>query len=112
MKQLLAQPQRQRHAERREPAGAVGQIGLKQTLEFDERFVVENDVVDFADAAFGFVEAIVYGAAREIGVELLAGEPLFLRRGGNPPIFNEGRGTVVIEGGQPENTHRVPQNSV
>jgi hypothetical protein len=46
LKQFLAQPQRQRHAKRRETMRAQGQVGFQEAFEFEERLVVKDDEVD------------------------------------------------------------------
>ena len=46
LEQLLAQPQRDRHAEGFEAGRREREIGLQQALELEERLVVEHDVVD------------------------------------------------------------------
>src|SRR5262249_47859859 len=53
LKQFLAEPERQGHTKRCKPAGAIGEIGFQQALEFDERFVVEGHSVEVlsSDAA-------------------------------------------------------------
>ena len=46
LKQLFLDPERHRHPERLEPAWRVGEIGLHQPLEFDQRLLEEDDMVD------------------------------------------------------------------
>jgi hypothetical protein len=105
LEQLFAQPQRQRHAKRREAARAAGEIGLEQALELEERLVVEHDPVDVLELNAGLLQAIVDGEPRIAGVELLAGEALFLRGGNEPAVLDDRRGAVVIEGGEAEDAH-------
>ena len=65
LEQLLLQPERDRHAKGAKALGRKREIGFEQPLEFEERLVVERDVVDLAerDAALG--QAIGEGVMRE-----------------------------------------------
>jgi hypothetical protein len=53
LEQLLLEPHRHGHGERPEAAGGEGHVGLQQTLELEERLVVESHVVDVAQAHAG-----------------------------------------------------------
>ena len=79
------------------------EIGFEQPLEFEERLVVEDDVIDSAKADLGFVQTILDGVARKPGVVLLAGEALLLRRRDDPAIGDERRCTIVVEGRDTKN---------
>ena len=43
------EPQRHRHAKRREAARRESEIGFEQPFEFQEWLVVEDDVIDIAE---------------------------------------------------------------
>src|SRR5258708_24987592 len=90
LKELLPQPQWQRHAKRREAARTVGEVGLQQALELDERLVVEHDPVDIPERDAGLAQAIVGRAMRKPGIELLAGEAFLLRGRDHAAILDEG----------------------
>ena len=114
LEQLLAQPQRHRHAEGAEAARREGEIGFEQPLEFQERLVVEHDVIDVVEPRSCRLQAIGDRVVRETGIVLLAREAFFLRRGHDAAVLDQRRGAVVIEGGNAENAHRASraQNSV
>ena len=63
----------------RMPLRRIGEVGLEQPLELDERLVVEDDVVDVVERDLAFAQAILDRVGREVGVVLLAREALFLR---------------------------------
>ena len=55
LEQLLPQPERDRHPERAKAARRERDIGLQQPLEFEERLVVEHDVVEAVGGDAGFL---------------------------------------------------------
>ena len=65
LEQLLFQPQRQGLPERSESARSKGEVGFKQTLEFQERLVVERHQVKLARAGTGGFQARADGLMRE-----------------------------------------------
>ena len=65
LEQLLLQPQRHGHAERREPARRIGEIGLEQPLELQERLVVEGHIIDIGHLDAGTAETELHGLLRE-----------------------------------------------
>ena len=82
-----------------------------------EGLVVEADVVDLRGRQATLLEAVGDGAAGELVVVLLAGEPLFLRRRHDAAVDDQGGGRVVIVGGDAENgahdrwSRRIPDPS-
>ena len=66
--------------ERLEAARREGEIGFEQPLEFQERLLVEDDIVDVLERDAGLLEAIADRVDREARVLLLAREALLLRR--------------------------------
>ena len=106
--QLLAQPQRHRLEERPKPLRRVGEVGLEQALELQERLVVEADVVQLLGGHARLAQAVGDGLGGEVVVVLLAGEALFLRRGDDRAVDQQGRGGVVVERRDPQNRrHRL-----
>ena len=103
--QFFAQPDRDRHAERRETARRKGQIGFKQAFELEERLVVEGYVIHLAQPDTGLLQAIRDGMVRIAGIVLLAGEPLFLGSGHDRAVLDQGGGAVVVERGNTQDTH-------
>ena len=103
LKQLFFDPQGDRHAERRVPSGSERQIGFQQSLEFDERLLVEDNVVEIAAGDTAFIEAVRDRVSRESWVVLLARKPLLLRGRNDRPVVEETRGTVMVEGRNSEN---------
>ena len=106
LEQFLAQPERHRHAKRREPLGGEAEIGLQQPLEFQERLVVKGNAVDIGAADPTRRQTIGDGFAGKAGVVLLAGEALLLRCCDHAAVLDQCRRAVVIVGGNAENAHR------
>ncbi len=104
---LLLQPDRNRHAEALEARWRKRQVRLEQALEFSQRLLVEDDVVDVAPASPACAETILNGVGGKAGIMLLAGEPLLLRGGDDVAIHDESGGAVVVEGRNAEN--RLPR---
>ena len=73
LKQLLPQPERDRHLEGAESARRKRDVGFQQPLEFEERLVVEHDVIELAGRNAGFCKAIGNGVVRKRGVVLSCG---------------------------------------
>ena len=107
LEQLFLQPQRNRHLERAKAARRHRDVGFQQPLEFEERLVVEHDMVEAVGGNPCLFEAGGDGVMREGGVVLAPGETLFLRRGNDAAVLDQRRGAVVIEGGNAENAHGV-----
>lgn len=113
LKQLLAQPQRHRHAKRFEAARRECQVGLEQALELQERLVVEGDVIDLGQADAGLVQAITQGVQREARVVLAAREAFLLGGGDDHTVAQQCGCAVMVVAGEAEDEHRPPpQNSV
>ncbi len=66
--------------------GHERQIGLEQTLEFDEGLLVENDVIDLVDADAGFAQTRGNGLVWERRILLHASEALLLGRSNDTTI--------------------------
>ena len=113
LKQLLPEPQRNRHGKGRESSRGEGQIRLEKTLELEKRLVIEDDVIHLGEAAPGRSQAILDGAAREARVVFPSGEALLLGGGHDAPVVDERSRAVVIEGRDTEDAQaRRPQKRV
>ena len=67
LEQLLANPQRERHAERPQPARREREIVLQKPLEFKKRLFVENNVLQVRRLQACRFQTISHGVARETG---------------------------------------------
>src|SRR5438552_10491523 len=85
------------YAIRGKAARRIGQIGFHQPLELEKRLIVEHHVIEIVQARLACAQAILDRAARAAVIELSAGEALFLRRGHDPAVHDQCRGTVVIK---------------
>ena len=72
LEQLLLDPERHRHAERAKAARRIGEIGLEQALELDERLLEEDDMVDAVEVDACRIQAIADGLCGKAGIMLLA----------------------------------------
>ena len=107
LKQFLLQPERDRHLEGAESARGKRDVGLQQPLEFEERLVVEHDVIELVGRNAGFCKAIGDGVVRKRGVMLSAGKTLLLRGGDDPAVIDQRCRAVMIECGNTEDPHRA-----
>src|SRR5262245_10941403 len=107
LEQLLADPYRQRGEERFETAGREGEVGVEQTLEFQEGLVVEDDVIDVLTRDPRILKAPSNRVCGKRCIGLLAGEALFLRGGNHLPVTYQGRRTVVVVSGETENEQQM-----
>src|SRR5262249_53641425 len=105
LEQFLTQPQRQRHAKRRETVRAVGKVGFQETFELDEWLVVEDDAVDVLQLDAARAQAIVDRVPRVAGIEFLAREALLLGGGNDAAVLDERSGTVMVECRDAEDAH-------
>ena len=103
--ELVLEPYRHAHQERAEPARDVRKIGFEQSLELEQRLVVEDDAIDFAERYAGFRETVADGIRRETGVVLPAREALLLRSRDDAAVDDQGGGAVMVVGGKTENLH-------
>src|SRR5271155_423087 len=105
LEEFLAHPERNRHLEGTQPPWREGDIGFQKALEFQERLVVKNDVVDGGEIHARESETELHGMGGKARVVFLAGEALFLRRGDDLSITKKSRRTVVVERGNAEDAH-------
>ena len=101
---LLAQPFRGSVPKRLPAAGREGEIGGREPAELQVRSLVEDHGVELVEVDPGLVEAVAHGTGGEGGVLLHAREALLLRGGEEAAVLDVGRGAVVVEGRDPENT--------
>ena len=112
LEQLLLEPLRHRRSEGRKAARSECDIGFDQTLELEERLVVEGDRVDVGKRHAGGLETELNRVPWKVGVMLAAGEAFLLGRRVNVAVDNQRRGAVVIERGDSQHPHRAAQKSV
>ena len=113
LEQLFPEPQRKGLGEGGESAGGKSQIGLQQTLEFEEWLVVEGDVIHVGEAAATLSQTILDRVAWEARVVLLPREPFLLGGRHNASVLDERGRTIVIESRDAEDAHAArPQKSV
>ena len=105
--QLLPQPDRQRRQKRSKAARRECQIRFNQPVELQQRLLVEADIVQPIGRQPGFVQTVVHRQRGKAGVMLDPREPLFLRRGDDLPIHNQGGRGVVVERGDAEHRRHV-----
>src|SRR6266699_3927228 len=101
LKQLLGQPQRKGRRKAREPARRERHVGLEQPIEFEERLLIEDDVIKSGGSNVTLLEAIAQRIPGKTGIVFDAAESLFLCGGHDLAVAHESRGAVVIVGRQP-----------
>src|SRR6266851_2493768 len=94
---LLLHPERQRFEKRTESGGRIIEVGFEQTVEFQQRLVIEAYVVQVFGVEFGFAETVERGVEWETMVMLYARESFFLRRSYDLAVNDQTGGGVVIE---------------
>jgi len=95
--ELLLDPERYGFEKRAQAAGAVLRIGLKETLELDERLFVEDDEVQVRYPALSHLQAFVDCPRRKVVIVLDAAEAFLLQSGHDSPFFQETGGAVVVK---------------
>jgi hypothetical protein len=104
--QLLLEPVGKAHQEHLEAGRPVGEVGLEQAVELEQRLVVERHQIEIGGAQSALAQAVLHGARGESGVVLLAGEPLLLGGGHELAVHQETRRAIVIERGYSQHVHR------
>src|SRR5208283_713094 len=99
LEEFLLQPQRDGHLERAQTARREGDIGLEQTLELQERLVIEDDVVHLIETHAFLGQTIVDGMGGKAGVVLFTAESLLLRGGDNLAVADPGSRAVMVKSG-------------
>jgi hypothetical protein len=90
------------HQELAEPTWGIGDVGLQETLEAEQGFLVEHHQVDIVGSDTPSPEAIRHRVGGESVVVSLAGESLLLRSGHDPALLDQGHSAVVIERRYPQ----------
>jgi len=67
----------------------IREIRLEQALELDQRFVVEDRVVDLLQCNLAFGQTVLGGMCREPRIVLLARKSLLLGGGNKLPITQQ-----------------------
>ena len=104
--ELLLQPDRHRFGEGTEASRERGKIRGEEPLEFQERLVVESDVVQIFRCDLPRLEAVLDGLMGEPLIVLLASEALLGGGSDQAPMLNETGGGVMIEGRDPQDVDR------
>src|SRR5262245_863174 len=92
LKQLLANPERQRHPKRLKTDWRKREVGIEQSFELQERFVVEGDKVHAFPLGVRRLETEADRMLRKPRVVLFPGEPLLLRRSNQASVLDDRRG--------------------
>ena len=98
LEELLLDPQRHCNLERSKAARSIGEIGLQQALELDERLFEENDMVDAVEIDLCRIQTIADGLVGKARIMLLAAEALLLSRCDSAAVLDKSGRTVVVEG--------------
>ncbi len=109
--QLFLDPHRHGHEKARQSPGRKAVVGLQQALELEIGLVVKGHRGKIAELEPRLRHDVGQGLGRKVGVVLLAGEALFLGRGDDLAVHQDGCGAVVIKGGKPENGVRQGSGS-
>src|SRR5262245_31864880 len=72
--ELLTEPQGHRRHERAKSRGRIRRIGLEQAIEFQQRLVVEGDVIELVGVDARLTQAVIHGVLRKPVVMLLPRE--------------------------------------
>jgi hypothetical protein len=82
-----------------------GQRGLQDPLELQQRFLIEDQVIQILTAESGKVQTEIDGVLRKAVVMLLAGEAFFFGGRHQLAIYQQGRGCVVVIAGDAQDVH-------
>jgi hypothetical protein len=105
LEELLTHPKGDGHGERTDTARSECDVGLDQSLEFQEGLIVEYDKVEIFELHALFREAIPDCFEGKARVVFLSCKSFFLRRGDDLAVTQQCGGTIVVERGNPQNTH-------
>ena len=105
--QFLPHPEWHGHDEGSESCWSVGQVGFQQPFKFEQGLVVEAHVVEITGFQAGLSKTEIDSVFRETVVVFFSGKSLFLGRGNDLTVNQEGRGRVVIKSGDAKDfSHR------
>ncbi len=105
LKQLFVRPDRKRLRKRAKPTRSQREIGLEEALEFQERLIIEYEIIDVIDVHSSCIETVSHRVARETLVMPDAGKPLLLGGRNDLSVANQRRGAVMIEGRNAKYVH-------
>ena len=94
--QFVREPHRHGGDKGSETTGSVAQVGLKQALELDQRFIVKDEMGQIRAADFRFRHAVSDRVRRKTRVVLSATKAFLLCRSDYRPITNDAGRTIVI----------------
>jgi hypothetical protein len=112
LKQLFAQPDRDRHLKGPQSPRGERDIGLQQPLELQKRLVIENDGVEIGKTAARLFQAIFDRGERKARIVLFPAEPFFLGRGDDRSVCDKRGGAVVVQRRDAENAHRRSEQGI
>jgi hypothetical protein len=95
--QFLFEPERHCLGEAAKSPRRRGKVCLKNSFEFEQRFVIERDNTNIADINTRLFQTIPYSVPGEPGIMFFSREALFL--GGSDyisPVHKTSRGIVII----------------
>ena len=95
--ELGSEPEGHGHHEGTKSAGGIGEIGFEQSLEFQERLVIEADVGEIFSFEIGLLQAELDCVDGEFVIVLDASEALFLGCGDNLPVHDQRSSGVMVE---------------
>src|SRR5262249_29987750 len=103
--ELFFHPNRHGHKKGPKAPRRKRRVCLKQPLELQQRFIIEDDVVQVRELRASFTQAISYGVHWKTWIVLFPRETFLLRCSHNFSITNKTGGAVVIERGNTQNIH-------
>src|SRR5712691_6130192 len=103
--EFLPQPDRDRHPEGAKASRRKRKIGFEQTLELEQRLVIENDKFELIEAFARLVQAVIDGVAGKPRIVLLAGEALLLCCCDHLAVMHDCGRAVVVVRRDPQDPH-------
>src|SRR5687767_4055935 len=96
--QLFLEPRRHAIAKAAKAARGMRQVRFEDAFEFNERLLIECDIVELVWSHPRFAQAVVDGPAGKTGVVLEAAEALLLSRSDDFAVHDERRCAVMVKG--------------
>lgn len=97
--ELFAQPRGHGLREGSKAHWRESEVGLEQSLELEQRFFIEGDVIDLIGFEASGIEAIANGVGRETRIMFDSREPLLLGCRNDLAVHQQSGGGVMVEGG-------------
>ena len=107
LEQLFLSPNRNCLTEGAKAPRGEGDIGFKEPFQFQKRLFVEDDIVDIVKRQTCSIQTKGDSVFGEGGVIFAPSKALFLGRGNNLTIAQQGGGTVMIKSRYTENVYRL-----